>query len=109
MNITQIIIAQTIPIISLLTLSGVLLHDTHLDKVFDLSQNQLVKDVAGDTQPKVRTGTNLHPHAEHLSVRKDQSDKATLPKRDRRRSAHRTQSKGYHGDNICLPLAGEWI
>lgn len=109
MNITQIVIAQAISIISLLTLSGVLLHDTHLDKVFSVSQNQLVKDQTSEIQTRVRLGSSLHPHTEHLSVHKDQSDTATLPKRDRRRLAHhRRQTKGFHGDNVCLPLAGEW-
>lgn len=108
MNITQTIFAQFIAIVSVLTASGVLLHDTSIDKAVISSYSTQGDNASADSATVAKVRSNPHPHAEHLSVRKDKADPATLPKRDRRRLAHRRQTRGFHGDNICLPLVGEW-
>lgn len=114
MNVLQIITAQLIALVSLATASGVLLHDTQIDKAVIAS---IQAQALGTTEvnigghAKVRSSSNSHPHPEHTSVRKDGSDTtATLPKgRDRRKLLQKRQVKGFHGNNFCLPLVGEWV
>lgn len=111
MNITQTLVTHFIAFISLATASGVLLHDTHLDKAFSSATKvQAAGDASADTGAKVRPGSNLHPHAEHMQVIKGRADNAkALPReRDRKRSMSKRLAHGYHGNNYCMPLAGEW-
>lgn len=114
MNILQIITTQLIALVSLATASGVLLHDTQIDKAVTASiQTQALgaAEVSIEHHTKVRSGSNSHPHPEYTSVRKDGSDTtAALPKgRDRRKLLQKRQVKGFHGSNFCLPLVGEWV
>lgn len=111
MNITQTIITNFITLISLLTASGVLLHDTHLDKAFSSATKvQVANDLSSDASSKARPGSNLHPHAEHLQIVRDRIDntKALPRERDRKRATPKRFAQGYHGNNYCMPLAGEW-
>ena len=114
MNTLQIIMTQLAAIISLTTASGILLHDSHLDKAFVSIINHVQADNATNVPQetaKVRVGSNPHTHAEHMSVRSDRNDNPSyMPKsRDRKRQAIKRQALGFHGENVCLPLAGEWI
>lgn len=112
MNITHILITNFITLISLATASGVILHDTHLDKAFSSATKVYASsDLSGDASSKARPGSNLHPHAEHLQVVKDRADNTrALPReRDRKRATpKRAVHGGFHGNNYCMPLAGEW-
>ena len=108
MNITQTIFTQFIAIVSVLTASGVLLHDTSLDKAVISSYSAQGDKAPADSATVTMVRSNPHPHVEHLTMRKDQSDNASIPKANRRRQGHRKHVRGFHGDNLCLPLAGEW-
>lgn len=112
MNVLQIIFSQIITTLSLTTACGVLLHDTHIDKA--VTTNMKVAQV-NDFHPdeaagRLRAGGNVHPHAEHLRVSKDgDTSKAALPRRKTKVGRDKKVVKtGYHGDNFCMPLAGEW-
>lgn len=112
MNITQLFLTQFATLLSLATASGILLHDTHLDKAFASAVNHVQADNGGDSShSKVRASSNPHTHAEHMQVSRERSDNPShLPKnRDRKRQAIKRQGLGYHGENFCMPLAGEWV
>lgn len=113
MNITQLFLTQFAALISFATASGVLLHDTNLDKAFATVVNHVQADSSNDTaqQSKIRPGSNPHTHAEHMQVSGERTNNPTnLPKnRDRKRQAIKRQALGYHGENFCMPLAGEWV
>lgn len=112
MNIPHLLMTQLIALFSLMTASGVLIHDTNIDKAMTSAMYKKVTDFGSDTNAQVRTSSNPHPHAGHMSVVKDQGDVAkTMPRsRDRKRAAtNKRVAQGYHGNGVCLPLAGEWI
>lgn len=104
------LISQIIMLTSLMTACGVLVHDTHLDKAFTASVNHQLSDAHSEATGRLRPGGNAHPHAEHLKIPKDGSDNpCTVPrKRDKKHIVKRRVARGYHGDNFCMPLAGEW-
>lgn len=111
MNTLQIIFAQIITLISLLTACGVLLHDTHIDKAVS-SVVYKTKTQAGDLtgEAATRPSSNLHPHAEHLSVKKDNSNLKAMPrKRNKNKIAENRVGRGFHADGYCMPFAGEWL
>ncbi len=112
MNSINIIFTQLIALLSLVTASGVLIHDTNLDKAFASALHKPIsKDMNTDTNANFRAGSQPHTHAEHLSVAKNRGDSAkVLPRdRDRKRTEIKRASRGYHGNNYCMPLAGEWV
>lgn len=112
MNIAQFFLTQFVTMLSLATASGILLHDTHIDKAFASAANHAKVDNSSEaTQQAKGRSAQPHTHAEHMKVPKQRNENpANLPKsRDRRRQAIRRQARGYHGDNVCMPLAGEWI
>lgn len=111
MTLAQQIFSQFVVLVSLFTLSGVLLHDTHLDKAFVSASGKVQPgDTGTDTSAHMRSGSSLHPHAPHLKVNKDGGDQPSTPARHRERKElqKRRVKRGYHGDNFCMPLAGEW-
>lgn len=82
MNISQIIIAQVITLVSLMTACGVLLHDTHIDKaVSSVVYKTKLKSGDLNNEAAARPSSNLHPHAEHLSVQKDNSSLKAMPRK----------------------------
>ena len=111
MNTLQIIFAQIITLVSLATTCGVLLHDTHIDKMVSsvvyktkLSGGELSSEAAA------RPSSNLHPHAEHLSVKKDNSNLKAMPrKRNKSKITENRVGRGFHADGYCIPLAGDWL
>lgn len=112
MNTVNIIFTQLIALLSLVTASGVLIHDTNLDKAFASAFHRPIsKDMNTDTNANLRAGSQPHTHAEHLAVAKSRGDSAkVLPRdRDRKRTEIKRASRGYHGNGYCMPLAGEWI
>lgn len=113
MNIIHIIMSHMIAILSLTTVSGVLIHDSHIDKAFASAINHFQADsvVTPQEAAKTRIGSNPHTHAEHMKVTSERNDNPSyMPKnRDRKRQAIKRQALGYHGENFCLPLAGEWV
>ena len=110
MNTFNIIVSQMIAILSLVTASGVLIHDTNIDKAFASAVYKPVnKEMNTDTNAAMRAGSNPHTHAEHMSVRHQGDAAKALPReRDRKRLAIKRVAQGYHGNGICMPLAGEW-
>jgi len=112
MNIAQLIFSQIITLMSLTTACGILLHDTHLDKAFTTTiKVTSVNDFHPDEAVgRLRAGGNVHPHAEHLRVHKDgDTSQAAIPRRRGKKDIVKKQLKtGFHGDNFCMPLAGEW-
>ena len=108
MKLTQTIFTQFVALVSIFTATGVLLHDTSIDKavIYGYSVQDNKTPINDGMVVKVRS--NPHPHVEHLTMRKDQSDNAAIPKAIRRRQGHRKLVRGFHGDNLCLPLVGEW-
>lgn len=112
MNIAQQLITPLTVLLSLFTASGVLLHDTHIDKAFvSVANKPQVGDMSPENVVQVRSGSNLHPHAEHMSVVKNKTDdgKALPRNRDRKNLVKRRAVRGYHGEGFCMPFAGEWI
>ena len=110
MNMFQIVITQLIALLSLLIASGVLIHDTNLDKAFSSAAHQTVAKDMTDTNANLRPGGQPHTHAEHLNV-KDRGDNAKVVprRRDKKHIAPKRVVRGYHGNGICMPLAGEWV
>ena len=108
MNFSNLIFAQIMTFISLFTAAGVLVHDTHIDRAFT---SALYKPQASDlaTDAQARPSSNLHPHAEHLTLTKDQASPKALPRDRNKRIREKQPTRGYHGDNVCMPLAGEWV
>ncbi len=114
MNTLQLIMTQFAAIISLATASGILLHDSHIDKAFAGAVNHAQADSGTSTShesAKTRVGSNPHTHAEHMKVSAQRNDNLSyMPKnRDRKRQAIKRQALGFHGENVCMPLAGEWV
>ncbi len=111
MNNLQLIFTQIIMFFSLATACGVFLHDTHIDRaVQSVWHKPTLHDISSDS-PRARTGSSLHPHAEQLSVVKNRGDSAKALPRNRNKKQSNEQkipARGYHGDNFCMPLAGEW-
>ena len=110
MNIINLLFAQALTLTSLLTVCGVVLHDTHVDKAFSSAlYKPQASDFSADTQ--ARPSSNLHPHAEHLTVLKgkDTAVKALPRDRNKKHLVEKSPKRGFHGDNICMPLAGEWV
>ncbi|OYX42846.1 hypothetical protein B7Y94_02780 [Candidatus Saccharibacteria bacterium 32-49-12] len=111
MNLFQLFIAQLIALLSLVTATGVLIHDTNLDKALTSSVKKAAYGDMTDTNANMRAGSQPHTHVEHLAV-KDRADahKALPRKRDRKRAAvTKRVAQGYHGNGVCMPLAGEWV
>ena len=111
MNILQIIFAQIITLVSLLTACGVFLHDTHIDKAMS-SAIYKTKAKSGDlaNEAATRPSSNLHPHAEHLSVSKNNANLKAMPrKRNKNKLTEQRVGRGFHADGYCVPLAGEWV
>lgn len=114
MNILQIAFSQIMTLLSLTTACGVLLHDTHIDKAvttsIKVSQAQVNDFHPSEMAGRLRSGGNVHPHAEHLRVSKDgDASQAAIPRRRGKRDIIKKQIKtGFHADNFCMPLAGEW-
>ena len=109
MNIFNILLAQAFTLTSMLTVCGVVLHDTHVDKAFSSAMYKFqTSDFSSDTQS--RPSSNLHPDAEHLNILKgkDTTTKALPRDRNKKHLTEKSPKRGYHGDNICMPLAGEW-
>ena len=112
MNISQQIITPLTVLLSFLTAGGVLLHDTHMDKAFvSVANKPQAGDMTSDSTATVRSGSNLHPHAEHMSVVKNKTDdgKALPRNRDRKNLVKKRAVRGYHGEGYCMPFAGEWV
>lgn len=111
MNILQIIIAQVITLVSLMTACGVLLHDTHIDKaVSSVVYKTKLKSGELNSETAARPSSNLHPHAEHLSVKKDNSNLKAMPrKRNKSKITENRVGRGFHADGYCIPLAGDWL
>ena len=111
MNISQIIIAQVITLVSLMTACGVLLHDTHIDKaVSSVVYKTKLKSGDLNNEAAARPSSNLHPHAEHLSVKKDNSNLKAMPrKRNKSKITENRVGRGFHADGYCIPLAGDWL
>lgn len=113
-NIFQQSISSIIALLSLVTAIGVLLHDTGIDKAVSSAYKVQTSDLSPD-MAKIRSGSNLHPHAEHLTVKKDGHNHEMTPKRRiskkiaSQAEARRSYGCGFHSDGLCLPLAGEWI
>lgn len=111
MNIIQIIIAQVVTLVSLMTACGVLLHDTHIDKAMSSAVYKTkLKSKDLSNEAAARPSSNLHPHAEHLSVKKDNSNLKAMPrKRNKSKITENRVGRGFHADGYCMPLAGEWL
>ncbi len=108
MNFTNLL-SQLIALVSLLTACGVVLHDTSVDKAFSSAFYRTQKsDFTATTEVSARPA-NPHTHPQHLSVAKNQSAPRALPReRNKRFTSDKHPARGYHGENICLPFAGEW-
>ena len=109
MNFTNLLLAQAITLVGLVTACSVVLHDTNVDKAFSSAFHKTqTGDFASDAP--MRPSSNPHTHAEHLSVVRDnQSTPRALPReRNKRHMSDKRPARGYHGENLCLPLAGEW-
>lgn len=109
-NLLQQIVSYTVLLFSVTTAFGVLLHDTGVDKAVS---SIVLKPMAGadltTEAVSARSGSNLHPHAEHMNVKKDGREIAMQPRRRAKKDvAVKRVMRGYHGDGICMPLAGEW-
>ena len=113
MNITSLVLTQFMTLLSLVTASGVLLHDTNLDKAFStvIHGSTNSSEMNTETKANLRSGSQPHTHAKHLAVGRDQPDNAKMPprNRDRKRSVVKRVGQGYHGNGYCMPLAGEWV
>lgn len=113
-NILQRIVNSTVVLLSLSTATSVLLHDTSIDKAVSSMYEVQATDLTSDSVKirEIRAGSNLHPHAGHLTVKKDARNPDMMPKkRVSKRIAQqsiRRMACGYHGDGVCMPLAGEW-
>lgn len=112
-NIFQQLANYIVVLLSLSTACGVLLHDTGIDKAVSSVLYKIQSSDPGTDTVKIRPGSNLHPHAEHMTVKKDVRNPDMLPrKRVSKKIEQNTDAKrlgcGYHGDGVCMPLAGEW-
>ncbi len=108
MNLSNLILAQIMTLISLFTATGILVHDTHIDRAFSSAMfKPRTSDLTADAQ--ARPSSNLHPHAEHLTLTKDQATPKALPRDRNKKLSDKRPTRGYHGDNYCMPLAGEWV
>ena len=111
MNFFEILTAQIIGFVGLTTACGVLIHDTHIDKAMSSALYKTFSSDLSSETSATRPSANLHPHAEQMSVFKhNATDGKALPRdRNKRFSGENKRlARGYHGENFCMPLAGEW-
>lgn len=110
-NMLKQFIGYMIASISLTTACGVLLHDTGLDKAVTTSIYKSQSGELGSDIVKMRTGSNLHPHAEQMSLKKDGRSPNMMPRKrvSKQSVAAQKMALGYHGDGVCMPFAGEWV
>lgn len=111
-NTFQQLASYLVVMFSLFTACGVLLHDTGVDKAITSIYKAQAADAATEAAT-IRSGSNLHPHAEHMSVKKDGGRNPDMMPRKRIskklvQQQARRMACGYHADGVCMPLAGEW-
>lgn len=98
---------------SLSTVFGVLLHDTYIDRAF-MTVNKSVETDSSfkpEVAIRLRSNSSLHPHTEGLNVHEADDNDRDIPRNRNRKStgSNRRTINGYHGDDYCLPLVGEWF
>lgn len=102
MNLSQQIIAPLLLFISLTTASGVLVHDTNLDKAFNSAVGavDLYNTPTDDSAKISKLSPSLHTHPEHTSLksilRDNQAHPRFAPRPDDRKYV---KSKSPYGGN----------